>query len=160
MTSPNLSIGEELSPLGIIGGINEKSMSNKSENNHTKPHWNTADGNFYPHVKAIRDDLKKEMTNAEKILWQQIRNNKLGVKFRRQHIIDCYIPDFVSLSIKLIIEVDGKIHLKRKQEDLERTKILENHGYTLIRFWNEEIENDIEEVIKEITKSIEELLCK
>lgn len=51
------------------------------------------------------------MTNAENILWQCLQNKKLGVEFRRQLIIACYIPDFVALSIKLIVEVDGKIHL-------------------------------------------------
>lgn len=64
------------------------------------------------------------MTPAELILWEYLRNKKLGVKFRRQHIVDCYIPDFVSLQIKLIIEVDGKIHMKRWKEDLERTRKL------------------------------------
>ena len=132
-------------------------MTNNSKNSHSKPRWNTADESFYPHVKAIRDTLKKEMTSAEKILWQQLRSNKLGVKFRRQHIIDCYIPDFVSIPIKLIIEVDGKIHLKRKQQDQERTKTLENHGYTVIRFLNEEIENNIEQVLRIIKLNIEKL---
>lgn len=132
-------------------------MTDKSENKYSKPRWNTADRNFYPHVKAIRDDLKKEMTTAEKILWENLRNKKMGVKFRRQHMIDVYIPDFVSLPIKLVIEVDGKIHLKRLREDRERTQKLESLGYKVIRFKNQEIENNIEHVLDEIRKNIEKL---
>lgn len=129
-------------------------------NKHSKPKWNTADRNFYPMVKAIRDDLEKEMTPAERILWEHIRNKKLGVKFRRQHVVGIYIPDFVAISIKLIIEVDGKIHLRRKQEDLERTMNLELLGYKVIRFKNEEIENDLKKVIEEIKNTIKKLMLE
>jgi len=127
------------------------------KNNSSKPGWNTANKQFYPYLKSDRDRLKLEMTQAEKILWEELRNKKLGVKFRRQHIIDCYIPDFASLSIKLIIEVDGKIHLKRRKEDKERTGRLEMLGYKVIRFRNEEVENDLEKVLTEISLNIEKL---
>ncbi len=129
----------------------------EADNKSSKPHWNIANGEFYPRVKSVRDELKKEMTPAEKILWEHLRNKKMGVKFRRQHIIDFYIPDFVSLSVKLIIEVDGKIHLKRIKEDRERTRRLEILGYRVIRFRNEEIENNLIYVLTEIKMNIEEL---
>ena len=128
-----------------------------SENKFTKPGWLTANKDFYPNIKSIRDDLKKEMTKAERILWENLRSKKLGVKFRRQHIVDCYIPDFVSLSIKLIIEVDGKIHLKLKNRDIERTRHLERLGYVIIRFTNEEIEGDLDKVLRIIKMNIEKL---
>jgi len=99
------------------------------------------------------------MTEAELKLWEHLRNKKLGVKFRRQHVIDFYIPDFVALSIKLIVEVDGKIHLKQKKEDSERTKRLEVLGYKIIRFTNDEIENDILKVLNKIKMNIELLKC-
>jgi len=129
-------------------------------NNSSKPGWNTANRQFYPFVKSDRDRLKQEMTSAEKIFWEQLKSKKLGVKFRRQHIIDCFIPDFVSLSIKLIIEVDGKIHLKKWREDEERTKRLKMLGYKIIRFKNDEVENKLGEVINEIRANIEKLISK
>lgn len=97
------------------------------------------------------------MTPAEKILWERIRNKQLGVKFRRQHTIETFVPDFVCLSLKLIIEVDGKIHLKKKNEDEERTKYLELLGYKVIRFNNEEVENNIEKVIERIKDEIKKM---
>ena len=132
-------------------------MENECPKKYSKPGWNTAEKKFYPHLKPIRDELKEEMTNAENILWQCLRNKKLGVKFRRQHIIACYIPDFVALSIKLIVEVDGKIHLGRKKEDAQRAQNLQMLGYEIIRFKNEEIEEKIEEVLNSIRKKIEKL---
>ena len=132
-------------------------MKKETDEEFSKPHWNTAHGEFYPYVKKVRDEMKSEMTPAEKTLWECLRNKKMGVKFRRQHIIDFYIPDFVSLPIKLIIEVDGKIHLKRLKEDKERTKRLEFLGYRVIRFQNEEIENNLKEVLRVIKVNIEEL---
>ena len=97
------------------------------------------------------------MTPAEVKLWQYLRNKKMGVKFRRQHIIEFYIPDFVALSIKLIIEIDGKIHLKQKKEDAERTRRLELIGYRVLRFTNEEVEKNINGVLGVIKKNIEDL---
>ena len=95
------------------------------------------------------------MTPAEKLLWERLKAKKLGVKFRRQHIIETFIPDFVALSIKLIVEVDGEIHLKKKLADQERTEILEMSGYKVIRFTNEDVENDIEGVVQKIKNEIE-----
>lgn len=119
-----------------------------------KPRWLTANKHFYRKFKDERDKLKNNMTPAEVILWEHIRNKKLGVKFRRQHIIDFYIPDFVALSIKLIIEVDGKIHRYKSKEDAERTRRLESIGYNILRFTNDEIENDVEKVITVIKTEI------
>jgi very-short-patch-repair endonuclease len=102
--------------------------------NYRKPRWLTANKEFYRNFKYERERLKTNMTPAEIILWEHLKNKKLGVKFRRQHIIENYIPDFVALSIKLIIEVDGGIHIKRKNEDAARTKWLNFIGYSVIRF--------------------------
>jgi very-short-patch-repair endonuclease len=126
-------------------------------NGNTKPRWLTANKDFYRKFKHDRNNLKSNMTNAELVLWGYLRNNKQGVKFRRQHIIDFYIPDFVALSIKLIIEVDGKIHLRKRKEDAERTKRLAVIGYKVIRFENEEVENEVEKVLSRIRKEIKEL---
>ena len=132
-------------------------MNQNSEDKPKKPRWLTASKSFYPTYKYERNRLKQNMTSAEIKLWHYLRNKKMGVKFRRQHIIEFYIPDFVALSIKLIIEVDGKIHLKQKKEDEERTRRLELLGYKVLRFTNQEVENDIEQVVKIIKKNVEEL---
>lgn len=122
-----------------------------------KPRWLTANKEFYRNFKYERERLKTNMTPAELILWEHLKNKKLGVKFRRQHIIEHYIPDFVALSIKLIIEVDGEIHIKRKKEDTARTKWLNFIGYSVIRFKNEEVENNIDCVLDKIKAEIKNL---
>jgi len=129
----------------------------EEDNNYKKPRWLTANKDFYRNYKYERERLKGNMTAAEIKLWEQLRNKKLGVKFRRQHVIDTYIPDFVALSIKLIVEVDGGIHIKKRKQDKERTKWLEILGYKVVRFKNEEVENNIETVLKRIKKEIETL---
>lgn len=97
------------------------------------------------------------MTDAEKVLWEHLKNKKMGVKFRCQHVIDSYIPDFVALSIKLIVEVDGKIHLKQIDDDKIRTKWLNIMGYSIIRFTNDEIKDNLGEVLNTIKSKISEL---
>jgi len=132
-------------------------MNQNSENKPKKPRWLTASKSFYPVYKYDRQRMKNNTTPAEIKLWQYLRNKKMGVKFRRQHIIEFYIPDFVALSIRLIVEVDGKIHLKHKKEDAERTRRLELLGYKVLRFTNGEVENNIEQVVEIIKKNVEEL---
>lgn len=95
--------------------------------------------------------LRKELTPAERKLWSVLRGNKLnGVSFRRQHAIGNYIVDFVSIKKKLIIELDGSQHLKQTEYDEERTRYLESQGYKVIRFWNNQIEKEINGVIQAI----------
>ena len=132
-------------------------MNQNSEEKSKKPRWLTASKSFYPVYKYDRKRMKNNMTPAEIKLWHYLRNKKMGVKFRRQHIIEFYIPDFVALSIGLIIEVDGKIHLKQKKEDAERTRRLELLGFKVLRFTNEEVENNIEQVVRIIKKNVDEL---
>ena len=98
------------------------------------------------------------MTGAEEILWEQLRGKKiLGLRFRPQHPIDIFIADFYCHPVKLVIEVDGGIHKSKEQHnyDIGREGELENWEIKVIRFTNEEIENNITEVIKEI-----EQICK
>jgi len=106
-------------------------------------------------TKASRT-LRKNQTKAEIFLWQKLRYNKLGVKFRRQFPIifisdnrkRFFIADFVCIEMKLIIEVDGGIHEKIMDKDEERTFVLDNLGYIVIRFTNEEIFSNVESVIQ------------
>ena len=122
---------------------------------HKRPRWKTANPEFYRDYSEARRDLLKSMTPAEQRLWERLKGKQLGVKFRRQHVIESFIPDFVALAIKLMVEVDGKIHLKQKTKDAERTRFLEMIGYKIIRFTNEEIENSIDDVIRKIKYNVD-----
>jgi very-short-patch-repair endonuclease len=104
--------------------------------------------------QAIR--LRKESTPAEHKLWAYLRNSQLGVNFRRQHAIGQYIPDFCSPKAKLIIELDGSQHLEQEEYDKERTEYLESQGCKVIRFWNNEVLNNIEDVILAIIYALED----
>ena len=96
-------------------------------------------------------ELRKELTPAEKKLWAYLRGDKLnGVNFRRQHAIGNYLVDFVSIKKKLVIELDGSQHLEQEAYDIERTRYLESQGYKVVRFWNNQVENDINGVFQAI----------
>jgi len=98
--------------------------------------------------------LRKELTPAERKLWAILRNDQLGVNFRRQHAIGNYIPDFVCIKKKLIIELDGSQHLEQEEYDDERTKYLEAQGCKVIRFWNNEVMNRIDTVLTVILNAV------
>src|SRR5918996_1419362 len=104
-----------------------------------------------PKTKHNAIQLRKESTLAERKLWSRIRNDQLGVTFRRQHAVGNYIPDFCSPKAKLIIELDGSQHLEQEEYDQARTKYFESLGYKVIRFWNNDVMNKSEEIILAIT---------
>ena len=108
-----------------------------------------------PKTKHKAIELRKDSTPAERKLWSYIRNDQLGVTFRRQHAIGKYIPDFYSPKAKLIIELDGSQHLEQAEYDEERTKYLESLGYRVIRFWNKDVMNNIDDVMLAILQAIE-----
>ena len=108
-----------------------------------------------PKTRTRAIELRKELTPAERKLWALIRNDQLGVNFRRQHAIGNYIPDFVCIKRKLIVELDGSQHLEQGEYDKERTQYLESQGYKVIRFWNNEVMNNIEGVILVIMNALE-----
>ena len=104
------------------------------------------------HVSFARE-LRQQHTNAERALWMKLRNRELeGVKFRRQQPIGPYIVDFVSLQRRLIIEIDGGQHNeeREKERDEERTMSLEERGYRIMRFWNNEVMTNPEGVLERI----------
>lgn len=100
--------------------------------------------------------LRQEDTKAEKILWKILRGSKLGVKWRRQHPIDMYILDFYSPQINLCIELDGSVHniKENKEYDKIRDEYLKNKNIKIIRFWNSEIENNIDAVLEKIKSTM------
>jgi cyclase len=105
-----------------------------------------------PQIFEYSKVLRAKPTEAEKRLWEHIRNKKLGVKFRRQHPIFKYIADFYCHERKLVIEIDGKYHLEdvQKEHDKLRSEDMLQFGIKVIRFNNEEVLNNIDEVIKKI----------
>jgi len=109
-----------------------------------------------PNTKHNAIKLRKEPTPAESKLWSRIRNDQLGVTFRRQHAIGNYIPDFCCPKAKLVIEVDGSQHLEQEEYDEERTKYLESQGYKVIRFWNNDVLNNSDGVILAIIHALED----
>jgi very-short-patch-repair endonuclease len=89
--------------------------------------------------KTFANRLRKTMTDAERKLWQHLRAEQLGVKFRRQHPFQGYILDFVCLDRRLVIEVDGSQHADAAARDAVRTDVLERAGFRVVRFWNNEV---------------------
>ena len=144
-----------LEGLGEVTSQKSKNYIMKNKDNHSIPAWNTAKASFYHTSREYQLKLRKNQTPAEKVLWEVVRNKQLGgFKFRRQHIIDVFIVDFVCIKAKLVIEVDGKIHDLQKEYDEERTRYLNDYGFKVIRFKNEEVLNKIDWVKKEIVKAL------
>jgi very-short-patch-repair endonuclease len=104
-----------------------------------------------PQVETAAKQLRKNLTPAEKELWQALRRGNLaGLKFRRQHPVGNFILDFYCPACKLVIELDGGIHLDRVEYDAARTTELESHGYTVLRFQNQEVIDELETVLEKI----------
>ena len=118
--------------------------------------YRTASPDRYDLLKAFARENRNNPTLAELLLWKHIRNKLLGTRFLRQHIIGDYIVDFVSLSDGLVIEVDGAYHAEHEQMEMDeaRTYALEQMGFKVIRFTNEEILYNIEQVKCKIMKNI------
>ncbi len=112
--------------------------------------WQTPP-DLWEKLRPLARESRHEPTDAEDALWQRLRRNQLdGLAFRRQHVIDRFIVDFYCPSKKLVVEVDGSIHESRHEEDALREQILQSMGLRIVRFSNEEVLNQIDQVIKEI----------
>ena len=121
-----------------------------------KRNFETASPDRYDILKAYARQNRREMTESETVLWNALRNEFRGVKFRRQHPIGDYIADFLCLKAKLVIEVDGGYHDKPQQqlEDQWRTEFLQSKGYRVIRFTNEEVSSQLKGVISRIKEEL------
>jgi leucyl-tRNA synthetase len=97
-----------------------------------------------------RKELRQKSTPEETVLWEELRNNKLGVRFRRQHSIGGYILDFYCFSKHLIIEVDGKSHESMKKYDAVRDTYFSDLGYLTLRLKNEDVQSSLQTVIEKI----------
>jgi very-short-patch-repair endonuclease len=103
----------------------------------------------------MRKSLKDNPTEAEKLIWEYLKTKKTGYKIRRQHVIDNFVTDFVCLSKKVVIEIDGKIHLQQKEYDELRTAKLNELQYEIIRFTNEEVFANPELVAMKIKEKLD-----
>ncbi len=103
-------------------------------------------------LKDRRRDLRQKSTKAEELLWDRIRNNQLGVKFRRQFSVRGYVVDFYCPKARLAVELLGSVHktTSAKKYDEYRKRYLESFWMTILEFWNDEVEEDIEGVVAKI----------
>jgi len=100
--------------------------------------------------KPLTRNLRQRMTDAEAKMWFLLRDRRLmSTKFRRQFPIDSYVVDFFCHEFGVIVEVDGSQHLENLKDD-ERTRILERHGYVVLRFWNDEVLTNQAAVLEKI----------
>ena len=100
--------------------------------------------------------LRRQSSDAERRLWRHLRARQLrGVKFRRQQPIGSYVVDFCALDPKLVIEVDGGQHMERAVEDAKRSTYLQRCGYTVLRFWNDDVLQRTEAVLEKIEQEID-----
>lgn len=106
-------------------------------------------------LQTFARELRNNSTDAERLLWRHLRNSQLeGVKFRRQQPIELYIVDFVSFDAKIVIELDGEQHAMNAQYqyDRQRDACLHSNGFLVLRFWNNEVFENIEGVLEVIRK--------
>jgi PncC family amidohydrolase len=156
-TAPGMWFGpptprREASPNPSEGGALDSDSSDKH-------YWyQTSDPVGYSLLKNFVKEHKENPTLAESVLWERLRNKKLGgYKFRRQHIIRSFIADFICIPKRLIIEVDGLIHQlpENKLSDAARTIELNFAGFEVLRFTNEEVINDTDNVLDKILVSLQ-----
>jgi very-short-patch-repair endonuclease len=100
-------------------------------------------------------DLRKQQTDAERLLWSRLRNYQLaGFKFRRQYPISPYIVDFACLEAELVVEVDGSQHMSNTQSDYARDQLIKRLGFRVIRFWDNDVLLRTEEVLEVIFQEL------
>ena len=101
--------------------------------------------------KSTSRKLRRGQTDAEALLWFMLRNRQLvGAKFRRQYPIGPYVADLVSLEHRLVVEADGGQHCEQETRDLVRTHYMNQQGFRVVRFWNNQILQEIENVMEQI----------
>jgi very-short-patch-repair endonuclease len=108
-----------------------------------------------PKLKTKRRQLRLNQTEPEKILWQKLKNKQLyGIKFFRQYSIGNYIVDFYSPLLKVAIEIDGEDHTEKRHAEYDqlRSKYFKSYGIEVIRFWNNEIMENIDGVLEKIAE--------
>ncbi len=117
---------------------------------------------IHPIILARAREMRHPQTFAEATLWHVLRNRHTDFKFRRQHPVERFIVDFYCAEAKLLIEIDGESHLEPGQEqyDKARTEYLEELGYKVVRFTNDDVRYNISAVVNEILQSIESRIAE
>ncbi len=123
--------------------------------------WHILFMNYYfrKRLKSFARDLRNDATKAERVLWEELRRRKVrGYRFNRQRPIDRFIADFYSHQLRLVIEVDGLSHNSPYfvERDIIKDKRLSELGYTVLRFSDEEVYFDMDNVLREIEGFIDE----
>ena len=106
--------------------------------------------NASPEIFRRAEELRKNMTEAEMVLWERLRKNQLGIRFKAQHPIERFIADFYCHKARLVIEVDGEIHNFQQEYDLGKAAEIEKYELKILRFTNEDVFNKIDQVIEKI----------
>ena len=134
------------------GGREGVNSSQEWVNSYTHP----SSLNNHPQYKERRQELRNQPTPAEHHLWQYLRKNQLGVKFRRQHGIHHYIVDFYCPEYALVIEVDGEIHTSEdaREYDQERDNLLKSCGLQVLRFSNHQVLHDTPTTLTQIQQAL------
>ena len=108
-----------------------------------------------PKIFRRAKELHRNLTPPEARLWTRLRAHRMkGVHFRNQHAIGKYVVDFCAPRRKLVIELDGGQHLEQDKYDAERTLFLESKGYRVLRFWNNDVMNNIDGVLRTIDQAL------
>jgi len=116
-----------------------------------------------PSIFKLAKELRKNETEAERILWSKLSKNQIiGLQFRRQHPINIFIADFYCPKLKLVIEIDGSIHEISEYQDHDsgRSEFMNDFGITVIRFTNEQILNDLNGTVNQIECEVKKLLLE
>ena len=118
--------------------------------------WAKRDRSVVPRTRVLAREMRASPTDAERKLWWHLRHRlpTAGTHFRRQVRIGRYIADFACHKMRIIVEVDGGQHGARSAADEERTKILEAHGYRVLRYWNNDVLSNINGVLEDILSAI------
>ena len=109
-------------------------------------------------LRAFARELRQQKTEAEVVMWELLRSRRLaGKKFRRQHLVGCYVLDFYCHEVSLAVELDGGQHNTdpARRHDSRRTKFLESRGIRVLRFWNNEVLEDLEGVVEGIWNAVQ-----
>ena len=154
-------VGKSLSPLGR-GDVD--TLSHPGRGWREAPGEGSVTGALVQQAKRYATDkeverardLRRNSTDVEKLLWQRLRNAQLGAKFRRQEPILGFTVDFVSHDHRLVIELDGGQHATQVQYDERRTRMLEQAGFRVLRFWNTDVNDNLNGVLETIKARLDE----
>ena len=150
--TPTLSKGEGDGPFPEESG--RKSPVIATGGGVAQDHIFTTDEKTWKVLKENARENRRNATPAEDKLWQAVRGSKLGHRFRRQHAIGRFIADLVCIEKKLVVEIDGPIHERQEASDIERTNIINQEGFRVIRFTNDHVINHLGDVLTKIRAAI------